>query len=316
MVKPGPAIYNGPIKGENMLSQPDILVLSDFKPSSDNALRSAESIRKKVSGKIHLLHVSEIPVSWDWIAEGASTLLMSQEVVSELSTSLHKLMNHQIKRCEAKCTSEIHMGMAFQGIQDAINRKKPDLVIMGHQDVAPNMFSLGGMVSKVVSSSPVPVLVVRKNLTYPLGKVAGLVDLQTGFKPIIDATEEFSFLLSAGAEIISLWKSSSNHFPKINALEKISRTHQLTPEEKDVLLFWMKSEISQALDTHTKCKVRVEITEERQVAYHLAQILEQEQIELAIMKRHQKKMLDKMFIGSATQRMLEIFNGNVLVLPP
>lgn len=299
-----------------MLSQPEILVLTDFKPSSDNALRSAESIRKKVSGKIHVLHVSDIPVAWDWIAEGASTLLMSQDVVTQLSTSLHKLMNEQKKRCEVHCTTEIHMGMAFQGIQDAINRKKPDLVIMGHQDVAPNMFNLGGMVSKVVSSSPVPVLVVRKNISHPLGRVAGLADPQSDFQSIINATEEFSFLLSASAEIISLWKSTSNHFPKVTALEKITRTHQLTSEEKEVILFWMKNEISQALDKHTKCKVRVEITEERQVAYHLSQILEEEHIELAIVKRHQKRMLEKMLLGSATQRLLEIFNGNVLVLPP
>lgn len=299
-----------------MLSQPDILVLSDFQPSSDNALRSAESIRKKVSGNIHVLHVSDLPFTWDRIAEGASSLLMSQDDIAELSSSLHKLMDAQKSRCDVQCTSEIRMGMAFRLIQEAIVQRNPDLVIMGHQDNAPTLFNLGSMVSKVVSSSTVPVLVVRKNLAYPLGKVAGLADPLNDFNSIINATEEFSFLLSAQAEIISLWESTHNIFPKVTAFEKITRLHSLTPQEKDVILFWMKSEISRALDTHTKCKVRVDLTEERQVAYDLSRILEQEEVELAIMKRHQKRMFEKMYIGSVTRRMLEIFNGNVLVLPP
>lgn len=299
-----------------MLNKPSILVLSDFKPPSDCALRSAENIRKKASGEIHLLHVSDIPVAWDWIAEGASALLMSEQTVAELSRSLHKLIDAQKKRCEVQCTSEIRMGIPFQTIQDAIIRKKPDLIIMGHRDYAPNIFTVGGMVTKVVSSSPVPVLVVRKDLTFPLGKVAGLVDTQSDIQPIINATEEFSFLLSAGAEIISLWKSSDSFFTKVTAMEKITQSHQLSPDEREVILFWMRSKITEALDTHSKCKVRVDITEERQVAYHLAELLALEQVELAVMKRHEKKILEKMLIGSATRRMLEIFNGNVLVLPP
>jgi nucleotide-binding universal stress UspA family protein len=299
-----------------MLGQPNILVLSDFKVSSDAALRSAANIRKRAGGKICLLHVSDIPVAWDWIAEGASALLMNEQTVAELSSSLHKLMENQKKRTEIECTSEIKMGIAFQGIHQAIVRKKPDLVIMGHQDYAPNIFSLGGMVSKVVSASPSPVLVVRKDLKYPLGKVAGLVDTQSEFQSIVDTTEEFSFLMSAEAEIISLWKSSVSFFTKVTAIEKITQSHKLTPDEREVILFWMRSKISESLDQHSKCKIRVDITEERQVAYHLTELLEQDKVELAIMKRHEKNILDKILIGSATRRMLEIFNGNVLVLPP
>jgi nucleotide-binding universal stress UspA family protein len=299
-----------------MLSQPDILVLSDFKSTSDNALRSAENIRKKVSGKIHVLHVSDIPVAWDWIAEGANTLFMSEETISELSLSLHTLMSDQKKRCKIDCSSEIHMGIPLQIIQETILKRKPDLVIMGNKDYAPNFFNVGGMVSKVVSTAPVPVLVVRKNLSYPLRKIAGLVDPQDDFRTIVNATEEFSFLLSSEPEIISLWKSSATHFPKTSLLGSLTRFHQLTSQEKDVILFWMKEEISKTLDSHSNYKLRVEITEERQVAYHLAEVLSQEEVEFAIMKRHQKKLLDKMFIGSSTRRMLEIFDGNILVLPP
>jgi hypothetical protein len=78
----------------------------------------------------------------------------------------------------------------------------------------------------------------------------------------------------------------------------------------------MKSAISKNLDTHTKCKIKVGLTEELQVAYHLVNILQEDQVDVAIMQRHQKKIMDRMMIGSETKRMIELFTGNLLVLPP
>jgi hypothetical protein len=34
------------------------------------------------------------------------------------------------------------------------------------------------------------------------------------------------------------------------------------------------------------------------------------------MRRHQAELLEKILIGSETRRMLEIFHGNLLILPP
>jgi hypothetical protein len=60
----------------------------------------------------------------------------------------------------------------------------------------------------------------------------------------------------------------------------------------------------------------VGVTDELQVAYHLVNILQEDQVDVAIMQRHQKKIMDRMMIGSETKRMIELFTGNLLVLPP
>ena len=147
-------------------------------------------------------------------------------------------------------------------------------------------------------------------------RIAGLVDASSLMKPIISATEEFAFVLSATPEVISLWKNSASQFYKTAPIEKSREHYHLNEETKGAILKNMADEINRNIDEHSKCKVRVEITDERKVAYHLVKVLEKEQIDLAIMKRHQRNLLEKMFIGSETRRMLELFGGNILVLPP
>lgn len=299
-----------------MLSSPNILVCTDFKQTSDYALRSAEAIRKKVGGNIHVIHISDIPVNWDWVSRESSFLLNNEKLNVDLLKSLEKMMSDQINRCEVVCTSDVSLGPTYEGIMEAFKKKKPDLVLIGHKGHAHEVFNFGGIATKVVASAHVPVLVIKKLLHYPLGKVAGLVDTTDIMESIILATEEFSFLLSAQAEVISLWKNITSHFYNLAPVEKIHPLLDLKQEVKDAILNKMKTEIANHLDEHTKCRVRVEITDEKQVAYHLVKILEEDLVDLVIMKRHQRKLLEKIFIGSETRRMLEIFNGNVLVLPP
>jgi nucleotide-binding universal stress UspA family protein len=299
-----------------MLSNPTILVFTDFGHMADLALKSAEVIRKKVGGRIHAIHISDFTVQWDWIAQESSYIFQNEKFTADMLTSLKKIMADQLKRCEVSCASSVSFGPVYDGIQENIKNINPDIVIMGHKGKNNGIFNLGGIVAKVVASSSVPVLVIKKLLTYPLGKVAGLVDTSDFMKPIILASEEFSFLLSAQPEIISLWKNVTSQFYNLAPIEKVHPLLDMRQEVKEAILNRMREEITKNLDQHSKSKVRVEITEEKQVAYHLVKILFEENVDMIIMKRHKKSRLEKMLIGSETRRMLELFIGNVLVLPP
>jgi nucleotide-binding universal stress UspA family protein len=299
-----------------MLSNPTILVFTDFGHMADLALKSAEVMRKKVGGRIHAIHVSDFTIQWDWVAQGSNYIFQSEKFTSDMLTMLQKTLADQLKRCEVACDSSVTFGSVYDAIQESIKKNNPDIVIMGHKGKNNGVFNLGGIVSKVVASSSVPVLVIKKLLTSPLGKVAGLVDTSDFMKPIILATEEFSFLLSAEPEIISLWKNVTSQFYNLAPIEKVHPLLDLRQEVKEAILNKMREEIFKNLDEHSKSHVRVEITEEKQVAYHLAKILFEENVDMIIMKRHQKSRLEKMLIGSETRRMLELFLGNVLVLPP
>ena len=299
-----------------MLSNPTILVFTDFGHLADLALKSAEVIRKKVGGRIHAIHISDFTIQWDWVAQGSNYIFQSEKFTADMLTTLQKTLADQLRRCEVSCASSVSFGSIYDGIQENIKNKHPDIVILGNKGKNNGVFNLGGIASKVVASSSVPVLVIKKLLTSPLGKVAGLVDTSDFMKPIILATEEFSFLLSAEPEIISLWKNVTSQFYNLAPIEKVHPLLDLRQEVKDAILNKMREEIRKNLDEHSRSKVRVEISEEKQVAYHLAKILFEENVDMIIMKRHQKSRLEKMLIGSETRRMLELFLGNVLVLPP
>jgi nucleotide-binding universal stress UspA family protein len=290
-----------------MLSKPTILVCTDFNQASDFALKSAETIRKKVGGSLHVLHIADFPVQWDWLAQDSAYLLQTEKINLELLRSLRQRMAEQVRRCEVHGTTDVVLGSTYEGIMQHISTMKPDMVIMGHKGKSQGLFNLGGIVSKVVASSTVPVMVTKKYLGSSVGKVAGLVDSSHLMKPIVTATEEMAFLLSVEPEIVSLWRNVT------------SQHHTFLDEDSEyrgVILKRMKEEITKNLDEHSKCKVRVDISDEKQIAYHLVNILEEDKVDLAIMKRHQKDFLQKMLIGSETRRMLELFNGNILVLPP
>jgi len=299
-----------------MLNNPVILVCTDFSPPSDYAMKSAENIRRRVGGKVHALHVSDFPVHWEWISVDLSSPLFGGDVEITLLNSLKKLMREQVQRCELECTTEVSLGQVYQGIQETIDKVKPDLVILGHRGRASGPFQLGSMAAKIIASCKKPVLVSKKVLNIPLEKVAGLVSTIGPMQDIIAATEEFSFLLSAEPEIVSLWKNLSVQYFNLTTLLKSYPLLSFEQEEKDLIMAKMRERINEALDVHSKCKVRVDVTDEKHVAYQLARILHEDEVDLAIMGRHQKGMMEKLLIGSETRRMLEFYHGNILVLPP
>lgn len=48
-----------------MLKGADILVCSDFTQGSDLAMRAAETLRERIRGPLHVLHVNEYPLHWE-----------------------------------------------------------------------------------------------------------------------------------------------------------------------------------------------------------------------------------------------------------
>ena len=283
-----------------MLNKPKILVCSDLSESSDAALKSAGSMVAKVGGEIHVLHVSEVPIQWDWVANGASALLITEAYFSDHVRAIEKLLNDQVKRCEIQAATHVKIGFRADGILQHKKKINADLIIMGNHSEKHSWY-LGNTVSKVLMSSDVPVLVTRKALETSLQRVAGLIDSNDRFESIESAVEELAFLMNAEPEVISLWHDNFSI---------------LTIEDKEEIENGIREKINKGLAPGTKCRVRIERSSEGTLAYHMVKILEEEKVDLVVMKRHQKKLLEKLLIGSETRRMLEIYQGNILVLPP
>lgn len=297
-----------------MLTNANILVCTDFSPFSDLALKAAEELRRKAKATLHVLHVNDLPVQWDWsVNEALSEHLNEQFEVDLLNNSRKRVLN-QMNVNGVQGVPHVVLGLSYQEIHNFIRERGINLVIVGHKGRGNTKFHLGGLTNKLVASSPVPVLVIKDKFLKT--RVAGLVDPNGPSREIISATEELSKLLECPSEIISLFGDILDRFIGVGKLGFSTKLLSLTEEDKDELRRNMKEKVQKELSPNSKTEVKAEVTTERKYAYHLNSILAQDHTSLAIMKRHQEGMLEKILIGSETRRMIEIFEGNLLILPP
>lgn len=298
-----------------MLSRPKILVCSDFSTSSDEALKAAEKIRLLTHGTLHALHVLELNVAWDWMpeAEGGPKPI-SKKSEGDLLSSLQKRLEDQLARNKVRGDGHILTGLPDATIIQQVIDQKIDLVIMSHKGKFESTFVVGSLPEKVIAFCPVPLLIIKKPFESP--KVAALVDPNGDLTTALQWAEDISLLFSSNITAISLFPDVTYHYA--NFLKQITgpTLPVLTPEQKNNIVKAITENLRAKITKHTKPHIRVEINEEKKVAYHLNSILVDEHIDLAVMKRHQTNLLEKIFIGSETRRLLDLYNGNLFILPP
>lgn len=297
-----------------MLSKPKILVCSDFSPYSDQALKAAEKIRALTNGVLTALNVLELNVSWDWMPETEAPKPISKKAEGDLLSSLHKKLEDQLARNKVKGECHVSTGLPASTIIQEVIEKQIDLVIMAHKGKSGSTFLVGSMAEKVIASCPVPLLIIKKPFEEP--KVAALIDPNGDLATAVNWAEELSLLLSSNLTVISLFPDIAYHYA--NFLKQISGPDlpALSKEQKDNIVKAVTDNIRNIVTKHISAHIRVEFNQEKRVAYHLNSILLDEKIDLAVMKRHQANLLEKIFIGSETRRLLDLYNGNLFILPP
>lgn len=297
-----------------MLSKPKILVCSDFSTFSDEAIKAAGKIRDLTSGVLHALHVSEHVVSWDWMPVEGGANLFNENNELDLVNTLKKRLEVQLEKCDVKGECHISIGIASTAIIQQILEKDIDLIVIAHKGKVGSAFLVGSLTEKIVASCPIPLLVIKSPLRNM--NVAALVDPFGEMKSIINWAEELSILLSSRLTVVSLFPDLlSNYvafFRKINFQNALA----FNEEQKTKIIHDVTDQIRKSIVRYVDAHIKVEISQEKKVAYHLNSILNEEKVNFAVLKRHQMQLLEKILIGSETRRLLELFAGNLFILPP
>jgi len=137
----------------------NILVPVDFGETSERALELALALAKEDSGTFIILHVFDVPASYPGM--GISPV----DLLAPMWTAGRKQLEDTLELVKAKipnATEEMSRGVPWREILAAIERHRPDLVVMGTRGRRglPRMV-LGSVAEKIVRLSPVPVLTVR-----------------------------------------------------------------------------------------------------------------------------------------------------------
>lgn len=254
-----------------------MLVCSDLSENSELVLRNAEKLRQRTGAEVDLLHVSH----------------KSEATKAELQDQMkrHHFQGNLIQK----------EGDVPHVINEVIDSGKYDLLVIGHNSqTGVWKHLLGSVARKLLSSVPLPTLVIKADLRF--NKIGSLVDNTSTLGWMITSSLDFYRSLKFDTiEFINLWHDLPEPFGHGGSLAEFKSR------------LW--EEIHYFEHEKEKVSVRVEPARELQVANHLFDIVREEKVDLAVMKRNRGKNVKTMMLGSETMRMLELDPLNLLILP-
>ena len=280
-----------------------ILACTDLSPRSDEVLRDAEILRQRLGAELDILYVSTLGLHLDFSAVRMKEETYYQAFLDKLSRDLNEKLNDQIKRTAVNGRAIFREGDVVHEINNLVinGDSKYDLLMIGHHNKTGIVQELLGSVArKIVANAPIPTLVVKKKLEF--NTMASFVD---GSRPVDwMVSSSLDYYRSLGfkkIEFVSLWLDLPAPFHK--EVEARDFTENILEEVK---YFARENE---------NFEVKVEPSRDLAVANHLLRIIEDDKIDLAVMKRNRGKRLMKKMIGSETQRILDLESTNILIMP-
>lgn len=297
-----------------MLTQPNILVCTDFSDNSSQAIKAAGALAQHLQGKVTVLHVSEHPVVWSWLPSESSPVTIDESIERDLMASLRKKLQEQLNRTEIKAESHIATGIAAQVILEEVKSRNINILVMGHKNKTAEGFRIGSLAEKIISASPVPVLVVKRPCRFD--KIGALVDPAGEMEDILNWSEALTTAFKSRLQVLSLFPDITSRFIGLGKIGFSTELLSLNREQAQEVIHNIKENIEARLKTVKDAGIRIDISREKKLSYHLNTLLEEEKIDIAVMRRHQAGFFEKMLIGSETRRMIEIFSGNLFILPP
>lgn len=156
-----------------MFTPKQILVPTDFSPSSWHALELAATLASRYQATVDVLHVWELPM-----LAHPEDLATGSRLPPTLVGSLRDHAQLQLERFEASARdkglqirrAEAVAGNPYQTIVEAAERGNYDLIVLGtHGRTGVARALLGSVAERVVRHAPCPVLVAR---TKPDGSAA------------------------------------------------------------------------------------------------------------------------------------------------
>jgi nucleotide-binding universal stress UspA family protein len=188
-----------------------ILVPTDFTPVADCAMDHAIEIAKLFNHRICMLHV--IP---------KKTTAGQKE---KIETQLQKIAKNHADRSSLQITSRVEAGSIFDEISNTANRIYAEFIIMGIHGKKGVQHILGSYAYKVISSSNVPVLVVKqKNHHVGYDKIVIPIDFSVDSSQKINKAIRFAKYFDSTIHIIGVLGSSSK-VSKINKEVLLKKVH-------------------------------------------------------------------------------------------
>lgn len=197
-----------------------ILVPTDFSDHAEYALKVAAQIAKNNDGEIVLLHMLELPGQGsDAIGSGSDI----PEIMFFKNKAIEKLESlMDISYLDGITVSEIiQFEKTFEGIINISKKNNVDLIVMGSHGASgfQEMF-IGSNTEKVVRSSDIPVLVIKKEEgEFSVEKFVFASDFSEEIKSSFAKVVEFANKFNAHLNLVMI--NTPNNFKSTDIAKKI-----------------------------------------------------------------------------------------------
>lgn len=292
-----------------MFQSPRILVCSDFSEGSDQALMAARIFAHSTKGEIHLLHVAELSF---YLNLCMPVPALDQNFQENIRKDLIGILHDQAIRCGVVAEVNVQISSDFShGVLKEMEILRPNVIFIGqgkHNRVEKYFF--GDVSKKLASIVEIPLFIIRDHKSFE--RTAALVDGSSESELIIRTAEKISRIFETRLEVLSLlqqipglYSGNVREYSTAVAQAISSGTEQDLKKIKDQLLPLLSAKDTELL---------VAPSFERDLGHHLNEILADEGIGLIVLKRHHRSRVEKYFIGSVCSRLLELYDGSILLL--
>jgi nucleotide-binding universal stress UspA family protein len=210
-----------------------ILVPCDFSETAMHAVKFAIELARSANGAVHLLHVIEYPPLYE------SFLMPLTNAEARLLYEFHHYGMDQFRKvttdpavADVAISVEVQPGAVYPVILETISKREVDLVVMGsHGARGLRELLIGSNAEQIVRRSPVPVLVVKRNVDHAIKHIVFPNTLDTEHQEeLVDEVKALQALF--GAQLHIVWINTPVKFTSDKVtherLDTFARTYGLT----------------------------------------------------------------------------------------
>lgn len=194
-----------------------ILVPTDFSDVANNALQYALKFAEKVNAKVHVLHVTHIPVvDASFPADVYQTFMA--EIEETAKSNFENLEKKYLENSGVKYHTSTVMGFVNDEVKEFADKNDIDIIIMGTTGASGlQELLVGSNAASTVTKSHVPVLVIPPSSTYhDLKHIVYSSDYNEPEFPAVSRLIYFAELYDAKISVLHVNNEADRFFDSAN----------------------------------------------------------------------------------------------------
>lgn len=295
-----------------------ILWATDGSREADSALRYATFFAETWGAEIICLYVSEISFPIASLSPIPENVIM--EVVEKTEKKFESRFERVIKKLEKKgidCKYKIVRDTTAQGIINTAKSSDCDLIVMGkHGQGFIQRFIIGSNTSKVLKSSPVPVLCVPgrgRKVVNTVENILVPVDVSNNTDSAISSSLELAHLFNASVTLLYVfWLNEKAYDIPPSMVEKfMNKAHKILDRKANLAKkkFFRTKKMG-------KLNINTQVINGMNPASAIRKYVGKHKFDLIIINTHGRKGIKRIILGSDAERVVREVPCPVLVVRP